>query len=449
MAREELPFGLHEGDVLRGKYRVERVLGEGGMGVVLLATHLRMDRRVAIKFLREGARAAEASRFATEARAASKLRGEHAVQILDVDDGDDGRPFIVMEHLEGADLHAVLKKSGPLAIAEAAAHVLQACEGIAEAHAAGIVHRDLKPANLFLTKRPDGGALLKILDFGISQSAGARGDVIGSPWYMAPEQLRGTATIDARADVWALGVVLYELLTNGLPFEASGAAELALRVASDPPRDARERRPELDEALVSVVNRCLEKNPADRYASVAELARALAPFAPSGDAAAARTDAVLAQAPASSPDHVQTAHSSPAPPTAPLTADLGATTNPPPRTEDLSILSRTGRDTPPPPPARTKWIAPAAAVGAVAIVIAIVAVVRPWSTARAPEAPPTIATTATATATATATETPPPPPSASASASARRTIVRPRMPSTVRSSAPTSTARNPMDIDFK
>src|SRR5262249_1597974 len=149
-------------------------------------------------------------------------------RILDVDDGDDGNPFIVMEHLVGADLHRMLATRGPIATDEAARYVLQACEGIAEAHGAGVVHRDLKPANLFLTKRPDGGALLKILDFGISQVGdGGDGERVGSPWYMAPEQLDAKAAIDARADVWALGVVLYELVTGGLPFEASGAAELA------------------------------------------------------------------------------------------------------------------------------------------------------------------------------------------------------------------------------
>jgi len=299
---------IQPGVILRGKYRVERVLGAGGMGVVVLATHLRMAQRVAVKLLRSEARfgADVVERFAREARAASKLRGEHVVRILDVDDSDAGEPFLVMEYLEGTDLQARLSAQGAgAAIEDAVGWVVQACEGMAEAHALGIVHRDLKPANLFLTRRPDGSEVVKILDFGISkivepetksELAITRPQVaIGSPSYMSPEQLKNAAGVDARADTWALGVMLYELLTNRLPFEATSTAALAACIASEPPRPLRDVRPEVPEEIERIVARCLEKDPAKRFADVAELARALAPFAPTAQSAALRAARVTEQ----------------------------------------------------------------------------------------------------------------------------------------------------------
>jgi serine/threonine-protein kinase len=288
------------GDVLRGKYRVERVLGSGGMGTVLLATHLKMAQQVAVKVLLPDARKVQdvVARFAREARAASKLKSEHAVRILDVDENEAGEPFFVMEYLEGKDLHALVERDGALPVEQAITYVLQACEGLAEAHAAGIVHRDLKPANLFLTKRTDGSPLVKILDFGISKAVEVEAPgtelvtapetVMGSPSYMSPEQLRNAATVDARTDIWALGIVLHQLLTGALPFAATGIAALAARIAADPPARVRDKRADIPEELEDVILKCLEKDPSARFADVAELARALAPFAPAGSAGAQR-----------------------------------------------------------------------------------------------------------------------------------------------------------------
>jgi serine/threonine-protein kinase len=267
-----------------------------------------MAQRVAVKLLRSEARlgADVVERFAREARAASRLRGEHVVRILDVDDSDAGEPFLVMEYLEGTDLHARLSAADAgAAIEDAVGWVIQACEGMAEAHALGIVHRDLKPANLFLTRRPDGSEVVKILDFGISKIVEAETKselaitrpqvAIGSPSYMSPEQLKNAASVDARADIWALGVVLYELLTNRLPFEATSTAALAACIASEPPRPLCDARPEVPEELERVVARCLEKDPAKRFADVAELAHALAPFAPGAQSAALRAARVTEQ----------------------------------------------------------------------------------------------------------------------------------------------------------
>ncbi len=303
------------GQVLRGKYRIERTLGSGGMGVVVLATQLRVERRVAIKLLRAEMRDREeiVQRFAREARAASRLRGEHAVRVLDVEDGEAGDPFLVMEYLDGRDLLSLLEAEGPLGIARAASYLMQACEGVAEAHAAGIVHRDLKPANLFLTQRPDGTELLKILDFGISKAVEteAAGDslitqpavAMGSPAYMSPEHLKNAASVDARTDIWSLGVVLYQLLTCALPFEATTTAALAARIAADAPVPLASRRPDARADLEAVVRRCLAKEPADRFPDVAALARALAPFVERGESSAQRVMRVLsAAAPSSDAD---------------------------------------------------------------------------------------------------------------------------------------------------
>lgn len=293
------------GRVLREKYRVEKVLGSGGMGVVVLATHLRMSQRVAIKVLRAEAKHRDdiVRRFAREARAASKLRGEHAVRILDVDESDAGDPFLVMEYLDGADLQRLLADDGPMPLDRAVTWLLQVCEGVAEAHAAGIVHRDLKPANLFVTKRPDGSALIKLLDFGISKidepDHAEHGitrpqTAIGSPSYMAPEQIRNAADADARTDVWALGVVFFQMLTTTLPFAADTTAALSLRIAVDPPASLLALRPDLDSRVEDVIARCLAKNPADRFPSVGEFAEALATLLDGAESAALRVKRVLA-----------------------------------------------------------------------------------------------------------------------------------------------------------
>ena len=281
------------GQTLRGKYRVDRVLGSGGMGTVVAATNLRLGLPVAIKVLRPAllGNASAVARFAREARAAAKLTSEHTVRILDVDDSDAGEPFLVMELLLGHDLATAIA-GGPLPVARAVTYVLQACVAVAEAHAHGIVHRDIKPANLFLTTDPSGEPRVKLLDFGISKalenemegdlSLTDAGGVLGSPYFMSPEQIRSAKQVDARTDLWSLGVVLYQLLTGALPFAATNATSLAARIAADPPLPI--GRVDVPTALRAVILRCLEKSPDRRFATVLDLARALAPFGGAGGA---------------------------------------------------------------------------------------------------------------------------------------------------------------------
>jgi len=277
------------GDLIADKYRVERVLGAGGMGVVVVATHLQLDQLVAIKFLLPAvAKNPDAvARFTREARAAAKIQSEHVVRVLDVATAEGGAPYMVMEYLEGKDLETTLQDQGPLPIDNAVDYVLQALEALAEAHAAGIVHRDLKPANIFLARRADGSSVVKVLDFGISKlSRGSDPQItttsaqMGSPLYMSPEQLRRTKDVDARGDIWALGVILQELVTGEAPFMADSLPEIIAMILSEPPLSMRLRRPEVSVQLEAVVKRCLEKDPDARFRNVAELARALQPFAP-------------------------------------------------------------------------------------------------------------------------------------------------------------------------
>jgi serine/threonine protein kinase len=279
------------GEVLSGKYEIERVLGMGGMGVVLAARHVGLGQRVAVKMLRpEIAKLPEAAeRFLREARASTTLRSEHVARILDVGKLDNGAPYMVMEFLEGKDLHALASSPTPLPIAASVGYMLQAAEALAEAHATGIVHRDLKPANLFLTAGADGSPLVKVLDFGISKAnlPGERGltatdAVLGSPGYMSPEQIRSAKHVDQRADVWGLGVTLYELLTGVPPFDGASVAAVSVQIVLETPQLVHQRRPDVPEGLSEVVRRCLEKEPGKRYASMAELAEALLPFAPAG-----------------------------------------------------------------------------------------------------------------------------------------------------------------------
>jgi eukaryotic-like serine/threonine-protein kinase len=284
---------LQPGAIVGGKFQIERVLGAGGMGVVAVAMHLQLDQRVALKVLHAEAAAnpETVQRFLREARAAAKLKSEHICKVTDVGQLETGAPYIVMELLEGGDLASVLAR-GPMAPQLAIDTVVQACVGLAEAHSYGIVHRDLKPANLFVTRRLDGTALVKILDFGIAKTqAGAASGltqtsmVMGTPGYMAPEQLRSTKDADARADVWALGVILYQALSGRLPFPANSITEFAVKTAMEPPDPI-----DLEPGLRAIVMRCLEKDPAARFPDVASLAQALAPYG----GLAARANAQLA-----------------------------------------------------------------------------------------------------------------------------------------------------------
>jgi hypothetical protein len=288
---------VQEGEVLADKYRVERILRQGGMGIVVAALHLELRSRVALKFLLPSAcTVPEAvSRFLREARAASKIQSPHVVRVTDVGKLESGAPFMVMELLRGADLGEIIETRGPLLVPDAVEWVLQACEAIAEAHALGIVHRDLKPSNLFLTRQADGSPFIKVLDFGISKAIGppdaestmsttTTTAFLGSPAYMSPEQVRSAKSVDARTDIWALGVVLHELLTGAPVYQGENVSSLMAMILTDPPTPVRQLRADVPSGLEQVILRCLQKDRARRYATVGELAAALAPFASSSTA---------------------------------------------------------------------------------------------------------------------------------------------------------------------
>ncbi len=278
------------GELVAGKYRIEGRLGAGGMGMVLAARHEAIGQRVAIKFLvigDEDFRQEAIQRLLREARAAAALRGEHVVRVYDVGELPDGAPFIVMEHLEGRDLAEVMSSAGRLPVSEAATLVAQAASAVAEAHRAGIVHRDLKPSNLFVVRRPDGSAAIKVLDFGIAKSAdpvqpqtltGARA-VLGTAHYMSPEQIRDSHAVDARSDVWSLGAILYELVAGRPAFQAATHSGVYAAIVTDTPPPLSSLRPDAPVALEQLLGRCLERDPAKRVQSAEQLAELLAPFA--------------------------------------------------------------------------------------------------------------------------------------------------------------------------
>jgi eukaryotic-like serine/threonine-protein kinase len=280
-----------QGDLLAGKYRVERVLGRGGMGIVVAARHLQLDERVAIKLmLPEIAANGEAvARFIREARAAAKIKSEHVVRVFDVATLEDGQPYMVMEYLDGSDLGALLAAHGRLSVGEAIEYLAHVLDAIGEAHRLGIVHRDLKPSNLFLTRGRDGSPVVKVLDFGISKLSGPlaadesvtrSSALLGSPLYMSPEQLVSSRDVDARSDIWALGVILFELLTGVRPFQAPSLPQACSLILQGYAPKIREQVAQVPEPLEAAISRCLEREPAARFANVSELATVLAPFAP-------------------------------------------------------------------------------------------------------------------------------------------------------------------------
>jgi serine/threonine-protein kinase len=283
--------GLREGDVLAGKYRIDRVLGAGGMGVVVAAHHLGLDTRVAIKLLLPAMleQTDVVARFAREARAAAKIKSEHVARVFDVGALEDGSPYLVMEFLDGVDLQKWLQREGPLAVDQAVDFVLQACEAVAEAHSLGIVHRDLKPANLFCVMRSN-VPTIKVLDFGISKMTGITGQsgqlamtrtaaLMGTPLYMSPEQMDSARDVDGRSDIWSLGVILFELVSGQVPFAGATLPEVCVKIATRPPPLICTIKPEVPEGIQAAILKCLEKERAQRFATVAELAAAIAPFA--------------------------------------------------------------------------------------------------------------------------------------------------------------------------
>jgi serine/threonine-protein kinase len=284
---------IQVGDSIAGKYRVERLLGRGSMGVVVAATDLGTQALRALKvMLPEAARNPRAAKcFISEAWTACSLQSEHVARVLDV--GEHGElPFVVMEHLEGSDLGQVLELRKALPVREAALLAIQVCDALAEAHALGVVHRDIKPANLFLTRRKDGAPVLKVLDFGLAKVAASafppgqatpRSALVGSPSFMSPEQILGERELDGRSDLWAVGVLLYRMLTSQLPFRPPGRVGLAPLLVAIMERDPvppSQLMPSVSPALDAVILRCLEKDRAARFASAADLAVALLPFAP-------------------------------------------------------------------------------------------------------------------------------------------------------------------------
>ncbi|HEY3593995.1 MAG TPA: serine/threonine-protein kinase, partial [Polyangiaceae bacterium] len=297
-------ISLNPGDTLAGKYHIERVLGRGSMGVVMLARHIHLDVRVAIKVMLPDvvSHGEHIGRFLREARAAAKIKNEHVARVIDVEVMPNGMPYIVMEFLEGQDLGALLERNGPLPIGDAVDYILEACDALADAHAQGIVHRDFKPANVFLAQQAGGRSITKILDFGISKMS--VGDVamtstvalMGSPAYMSPEQMLSSRDVDARTDIWAVGVTLYQLLTGGLPFGGTTVPEVCARVIHVEPPPLRASRADVPPGLDAAVMRCLVKNRDQRFQSVPELVAAILPFARARAAVGSNPSSVDARA---------------------------------------------------------------------------------------------------------------------------------------------------------
>ncbi|MEO8876645.1 MAG: serine/threonine-protein kinase [Polyangiaceae bacterium] len=278
------------GEVVAEKYRIEEPLGEGGMAVVFAAHHLALDKPIALKILSPDLPRLPLlrERFLTEARAAARVDSPHVARVMDVGTLDNGLPYMVLERLEGCDLGELLEVERRLPIGDAVDYVLQALQGLAHAHTLGVVHRDLKPANLFLAHQSDGSAIIKILDFGIAKldassteerisRATQQGHAVGTPMYMSPEHVRNEV-VDHRTDIWAIGVVLYELLTGHTPFEADGIGETFGAVLNRTPASARTLRPEIPELLDAAILKCLAQNQDERWADVAQFASAIGPY---------------------------------------------------------------------------------------------------------------------------------------------------------------------------
>lgn len=285
---------LSTGQIIADKYRVDGLMGTGGMGVVVAATHIELEQRVAIKFLRE-TNAEALARFQREARLAVRLKNPHVTRVFDVGALEDQTPYIVMELLEGEDLASVLAARGPLPYETALDYVLEASEAVAEAHSLGMIHRDLKPANLFLARGVGGRDSIKVLDFGVSKIRDDRldgdddatrsrdltheGTALGSPGYMSPEQMTSARDVDVRTDIFALGAILYRLITGEPPFKGKTIVSLLAAMATERPQPMTNLVPRLPGGLAAAVERCLQRDREERWPTVAHLAQALAPHA--------------------------------------------------------------------------------------------------------------------------------------------------------------------------
>ncbi len=287
-------FELSAGQIVADKYRIDGVMGTGGMGVVVAATHVELDQKVAIKFLREISPEALA-RFQREARLLVRLKSPHVARVFDVGALDDDTPYIVMEHLDGSDLASIATSRGKLPVGETVDYIVQASEAVAEAHALGMVHRDLKPANLFLAKGPGGTTSVKVLDFGVSKilddrSTGANdaprggdltneGVALGSPGYMSPEQMTSARDVDERSDIFSLGALLYRLVAGQTPYKGNSVVSILAQMATEPLPPLRSFAPDAPERFAEIVERCLAHDKAARFPTVAHLAHALFPYA--------------------------------------------------------------------------------------------------------------------------------------------------------------------------
>ncbi len=330
---------VRPGATFDGKYKVVRELGRGGMGAVLEAEHLGLGSRVAVKVMLPSLAddAALVERFLREARSTARISSDHVAKVLDVASLADGTPYLVMELLHGENMGAYIDR-GAATDAESYLLLLQVCDGLAHAHAAGLVHRDLKPENVFIVRRRSGEPCAKILDFGIAKDV-AQGasmtqtsEAFGSPSYMSPEQIKSSRSVDARSDVWALGVVAFELFSKNLPFPGRTVFEVGARVIGEPPLSLASLRPDLPAPVVAAVMACLEKAPESRTPDVACFAEAIAPFVPGGPGFVAGVREALMS-------------SRPSPPRAPLppseTESVARAATP---EQDTQLTVTTGRD---------------------------------------------------------------------------------------------------------
>lgn len=391
--------------MVAGKYRIERVLGAGGMGVVTEATHLTVGRPVALKLLslsetplqRLAPELASASvsasreavaRFQREARAAGAIETEHVVQVLDAGaDDETGIPYVAMERLRGEPLDVVLARTAPLAPAAALRITAQACRGLVRAHQAGVIHRDIKPGNLFVSEREDGERIVKILDFGIAKMVAdahdddltATGGILGSPRYMAPEQIKGLKGLDGRVDLWSLGVVLYEALSGIPPHAADTTGQLLLAICTEPARPLQDVAPWVQPDVATCVHRALSLDPTTRWPDAEAMLTALtelvddlrlvaatiAPVSAKARAIAAPTMAALAQDDATT---ILPAHRG-----KPIAAEPYAEAS-------ASLPSPSSLEVTPPPPSRRWWVGLPLVAGAIGALL--------WSVSSPETSPP-------------------------------------------------------------
>ena len=300
MKRPTLNYEVHPGAKVGRRYQIKRLLASGGMATIYEAYDIMLERPVAVKVLRPqtGKMPELVERFLNEARSMGKLRSPHVTRVLDCGGiehfSELDLPYIVLELLDGVDLWTALQQSIRLSAPLTARYMLDACEGLAEAHSLGIIHRDIKPENLFVARQSDGSDIIKLLDFGISIQPNVRGlrqqkqdsDFAGSPLYMSPEQMHSLPA-DPRTDIWGIGAVMFECVAGQPAFGGTSLAEIKTQVLNKPLPNLRLLVPDLRESFVCIVERCLERNPAHRFNNVAELADVLEPLATSRSSSSA------------------------------------------------------------------------------------------------------------------------------------------------------------------